>query len=50
VEQYFTRTLAVANSVCLLNRGEVVFTGSGDDLEDDEIFERYFGIESSAIQ
>jgi hypothetical protein len=28
----------------------VVFTGSADELEGDEIFERYFGIESSAIQ
>jgi branched-chain amino acid transport system ATP-binding protein len=50
VEQYFTRALAVADSACLLNRGEVVFTGSADELKGDEIFERYFGIESSAIQ
>jgi branched-chain amino acid transport system ATP-binding protein len=48
VEQYVTRALALADSACLLNRGEVVFTGPADDLEADEIFERYFGIEISA--
>jgi hypothetical protein len=50
VEQYVTRALAPADSACLLNRGEVVFTGSADELEGDEIFGRYFEIESSAIQ
>jgi branched-chain amino acid transport system ATP-binding protein len=48
VEQYVTRALALADSACLLNRGEVVFTGPADDLEADEIFERYFGIDISA--
>jgi branched-chain amino acid transport system ATP-binding protein len=48
VEQYVTRALALADSACLLNRGEVVFAGPADDLEADEIFERYFGIEISA--
>ena len=50
VEQYVTRALAPADSACLLNRGEVVFTGSADELECDESFGRSFGIESSAIQ
>ena len=50
VEQYFTRALALADSACLLNRGEVVFSGSADELKGDEIFARYFGVEISAIQ
>lgn len=48
VEQYITRALALADSACLLNRGEVVFSGPADELEGDEVFERYFGIEISA--
>jgi ABC-type branched-subunit amino acid transport system ATPase component len=50
VEQYVTRALALADSACLLNRGEVAFTGSADELGADGIFERYFGLEISAIQ
>jgi ABC-type branched-subunit amino acid transport system ATPase component len=38
----------LADSACLLNRGQVVFTGPADELQSDEIFERYFGIEISA--
>ena len=49
-DRYVTRALALADSACLLNRGEVVFTGSADELEADGIFERYFGLETSAIQ
>ena len=48
VEQYVTRALALADTACLLNRGQVVFTGPANELEGDEIFERYFGIEISA--
>ena len=48
VEQYVTRALALADSACLLNRGQVVFSGPADELKSDEIFERYFGIEISA--
>ena len=48
VEQYITRALALADSVCLLNRGEVVFTGLTDELASDEIFERYFAIAPQA--
>jgi branched-chain amino acid transport system ATP-binding protein len=50
VEQYVTRALGLADSACLLSRGEVVFTGSADALEDGEIFERYFGIEMGITQ
>jgi branched-chain amino acid transport system ATP-binding protein len=48
VEQYVTRALALADAACLLSRGEVVFTGPAEELEGDEIFERYFGIEVGA--
>lgn len=48
VEQYVTRALDLADTACLLNRGQVVFTGPAKDLRGDEIFERYFGIEISA--
>jgi branched-chain amino acid transport system ATP-binding protein len=48
VEQYVTRALELADTACLLNRGEVVFTGPAKELRGDEIFERYFGIEISA--
>ena len=48
VEQYVTRALALADAVCLLNRGQVVFSGAGRGAEGDEIFERYFGIEVGA--
>ena len=47
VEQYVTRALALADEACLLNRGQVVFSGPADELEGDEIFERYFGIETA---
>jgi len=49
VEQYVTRALALADSVCLLNGGEAVFTGLADEIEGDEIFERYLGIKITAI-
>ena len=49
VEQYVTRALALADLACLLNRGEVVFSGSADELEGDEIFERYLGIEVGGV-
>jgi branched-chain amino acid transport system ATP-binding protein len=45
VEQYVTRALALADTAYLLNRGEVAYAGGADDLEGDEIFEQYFGIE-----
>ena len=45
VEQYVTRALALADEACLLNRGQVVFSGPADELQGDEIFERYLGIE-----
>jgi branched-chain amino acid transport system ATP-binding protein len=46
VEQYVTRALDFADSVYLLNRGQVVFSGPADKLQGDEVFERYLGIEA----
>jgi len=48
VEQYVTRALDVADFAYILNRGEVVFSGRADELEGDEVFERYLGVEISA--
>jgi branched-chain amino acid transport system ATP-binding protein len=44
VEQYVTRVLELADSVYLLNRGEVVFSGAATEVHGDEVFERYLGI------
>jgi branched-chain amino acid transport system ATP-binding protein len=46
VEQYVQRALALADKVCILNRGEVIHTGGADDIDPDEIYQRYLGIES----
>jgi branched-chain amino acid transport system ATP-binding protein len=41
VEQYVTRALALANTVYLLNQGQIVFEGRADDLDQNEIFTLY---------
>jgi branched-chain amino acid transport system ATP-binding protein len=48
VEQYVTRALELSDYAYLLNRGEVVFSGRADELEGDEVFERYLGVEIGA--
>jgi branched-chain amino acid transport system ATP-binding protein len=45
VEQYVTRALDLADTVYLLNRGRVAFSGRADALSGEEIFERYLGVE-----
>jgi branched-chain amino acid transport system ATP-binding protein len=45
VEQYVSRALALADTVCLLNHGRIAFTGPAAGLDSDEIFERYLGVE-----
>jgi branched-chain amino acid transport system ATP-binding protein len=45
VEQYVTRALDLADSVYLLNRGHVVFSGAADELAGEDVFKRYLGIE-----
>jgi branched-chain amino acid transport system ATP-binding protein len=46
VEQYVQRALALADSVYILSRGEIIHTGKASDIGPDEIYERYLGIES----
>jgi branched-chain amino acid transport system ATP-binding protein len=46
VEQYVQRALALANTVYILSRGEVIHTGRADELDPDEIYQRYLGVES----
>ena len=45
VEQYVTRALDIADSVYLLNRGKIVFSGPAEDLKGEDVFERYLGLE-----
>jgi branched-chain amino acid transport system ATP-binding protein len=47
VEQYVSRALAVADTVYLLNKGGVVFTGKPSDITDD-LFVHYLGQAASA--
>jgi ABC-type uncharacterized transport system ATPase subunit len=46
VEQYLQRALALANRVYILSRGEVIHVGKADELDPDQIYQRYLGIES----
>jgi len=46
VEQYVQRALALANKVYILSRGEVIHVGKADELDQDQIYQRYLGIES----
>ena len=48
VEQYVTRALEIADTVYLLNRGQIVFSGPADEVTGEDVFERYLGIEVSA--
>jgi branched-chain amino acid transport system ATP-binding protein len=45
VEQYVTRALELADDVYLMNRGQIVFSGAAADLQAEDVFERYLGIE-----
>jgi branched-chain amino acid transport system ATP-binding protein len=45
VEQYISRALALAKTVYLLNQGEIVYSGSADDLDEDTVFALYAGEE-----
>jgi branched-chain amino acid transport system ATP-binding protein len=48
VEQYVTRALELADTVYLLNRGQVAFHGRADVVPGDELFRRYLGVEMTA--
>jgi branched-chain amino acid transport system ATP-binding protein len=45
VEQYVTRALELADTVYLMNRGQIVFSGRASDLRGEDVFERYLGID-----
>jgi branched-chain amino acid transport system ATP-binding protein len=45
VEQYVTRALDLADTVYVMNRGEIVLSGAAAELRGEELFERYLGIE-----
>jgi branched-chain amino acid transport system ATP-binding protein len=46
VEQYVQRALALANTVYILSRGEVIHVGKADEFDPHEIYQRYLGVES----
>lgn len=48
VEQYIARALDLADTVYLLNRGQIVFSGASEELRGHDVFERYLGIEEGA--
>ena len=45
VEQYVTRVLELADTVYIMNRGQIAFSGAATDLRGEDVFERYLGIE-----
>jgi branched-chain amino acid transport system ATP-binding protein len=46
VEQYVQRALDLAQVVYILSRGEVIHVGRAHEIDTDEIYARYLGIES----
>jgi branched-chain amino acid transport system ATP-binding protein len=46
VEQYVYRALELAHQVYLLGSGRIVYTGTPSELEGQDIFERYLGVEA----
>jgi branched-chain amino acid transport system ATP-binding protein len=45
VEQYATKALAIADYVYILGRGSVTFAGDSAELEGEDVFQRYLGID-----
>ena len=45
VEQYVSRALELADHAYLLSHGRIAFSGRSDELQSEEIFERYLGVE-----
>lgn len=46
VEQYVQRALDLAQSLYVLSHGQVIHHGPADEIEPEEIYEKYLGIES----
>jgi branched-chain amino acid transport system ATP-binding protein len=43
VEQYVTRALQVADQVYLLSRGQITFSGTPSQINEDELMQQYVG-------
>ncbi|MFI5045666.1 MAG: ABC transporter ATP-binding protein [Acidimicrobiia bacterium] len=48
VEQYVQRVLELASRVYILSGGQVVHVAAADQIEPDEIYERYLGVERAS--
>jgi len=48
VEQYVSRALALAETVYLLNQGQIVYAGNSADLDEAQIFALYTGVDAGA--
>jgi branched-chain amino acid transport system ATP-binding protein len=48
VEQYATKALAIADYAYILGRGTVTFAGDAAELEGEDVFQRYLGIDVAA--
>lgn len=46
VEQYVQKALELAQRVCVLSRGEIVWAGTAAETDVDEIYDRYLGVEA----
>ncbi len=46
VEQYIQRALSLADKVYILNRGSVIHTGKASEVDPEEIYQRYLGIDA----
>jgi branched-chain amino acid transport system ATP-binding protein len=46
VEQYVQRALDLAQTVYILNNGEIIHRGGAHDIAPDEVYEKYLGIEA----
>jgi branched-chain amino acid transport system ATP-binding protein len=49
VEQYVTRALQLADTAYVLNRGQVTYSGSADELGDGDVFQRYLGATGAVL-
>jgi branched-chain amino acid transport system ATP-binding protein len=45
VEQYIQKALDLAKTVYILSRGEIIHVGKANEIDPDEIYEKYLGIE-----
>jgi branched-chain amino acid transport system ATP-binding protein len=43
VDQFVTRALSMANKAYVISRGQIVFAGTPDELQRDDVFQKYLG-------